>query len=65
MRCMVALWLSRLGISTRIIDKRVNDDSHGQADAFNARTTEILESFDLHTEILRQAVPIAETFEWV
>ncbi|KAI1821625.1 FAD binding domain-containing protein [Xylaria intraflava] len=44
---MLSLWLSRLGIVTRVIDKRTDKISSGQADGFQARTLEILDSFGI------------------
>jgi 2-polyprenyl-6-methoxyphenol hydroxylase-like FAD-dependent oxidoreductase len=64
-RCVAALWMSRLGISARVIDKRSEHGSWGQADALNARAMEILESFDLAGKVTDRSLPIADTCEWV
>ncbi|RVD87912.1 uncharacterized protein DFL_002115 [Arthrobotrys flagrans] len=44
---MLATWLSQLQISTRIIDKRSTKIMAGQADGFQCRTLEILDSFGI------------------
>ncbi|KAF3317830.1 hypothetical protein TWF173_009651 [Orbilia oligospora] len=44
---MLATWLSQLQISTRIVDKRSTKIMAGQADGFQCRTLEILDSFGI------------------
>ncbi|KAF3939089.1 hypothetical protein ABW19_dt0209976 [Dactylella cylindrospora] len=44
---MLATWLSHLKIRTRIIDKRSTKIMAGQADGFQCRTLEILDSFGI------------------
>ncbi|EPS45902.1 hypothetical protein H072_107 [Dactylellina haptotyla CBS 200.50] len=44
---MLATWLSRLNIRTRIVDKRSTKIMAGQADGFQCRTLEILDSFGI------------------
>lgn len=43
---MMANWLSRLGVKTRIVDKRGTKIFNGQADGLQCRTLEIFDSFD-------------------
>ncbi|XP_044722138.1 FAD binding domain-containing protein [Hirsutella rhossiliensis] len=44
---MLALWMARLGIKTRDVDKRTDKVSSGQADGFQVRTLEILDGFGI------------------
>ncbi|OAL35726.1 hypothetical protein AYO20_05107 [Fonsecaea nubica] len=43
---MMANWMSRCGIRTRIVDKRGTKIFNGQADGLQCRTLEIFDSFD-------------------
>ncbi|EEA20658.1 hypothetical protein TMatcc_000653 [Talaromyces marneffei ATCC 18224] len=43
---MLANWLSRCGVKTRIVDKRGTKIFNGQADGLQCRTLEIFDSFD-------------------
>ncbi|KAI1431911.1 FAD binding domain-containing protein [Xylaria sp. CBS 124048] len=60
---MLWLWLSRLGVPTRIIDKRPEKVFAGQADGFQARTLEILDSFGID-EVWKEANRIYEVSFW-
>lgn len=42
---MAALWLARCGVNFRIIDKRIEDINHGQADGIQQEQLSILQSF--------------------
>jgi len=42
---MAATWMARLGIKTRIVDKRGTKIFNGQADGLQCRSLEIFESF--------------------
>ena len=42
---MAATWMARLGIKTRIIDKRGTKVFNGQADGLQCRSLEIFDSF--------------------
>lgn len=44
---MAALWASRLGILTRIVDKRGTKVFNGQADGLQCRSLEIFDSFGI------------------
>lgn len=43
---MMANWMSRCGVKTRIVDKRGTKIFNGQADGLQCRTLEIFDSFD-------------------
>ena len=43
---MMANWMSRCGIKTRIVDKRGTKIFNGQADGLQCRTLEIFDSFN-------------------
>lgn len=61
---MAATWLSRLGISTRIIDKRGTRALAGRADGVQARTVEILDSFKLGDGIRGSAEVLDDMIAW-
>ncbi|KAI0202839.1 FAD binding domain-containing protein [Astrocystis sublimbata] len=61
---MLSLWLSRLGIVTRIVDKRTDKIFSGQADGFQARTLEILDSFGVGEHIWKEANRLFEVSFW-
>lgn len=56
---MAANWMSRLGIKTRIVDKRADALSTGQADGLQPRTLEIWDSFGIADGILKDAIPLS------
>lgn len=56
---MAANWMSRLGIKTRIVDKRADALSTGQADGLQPRTLEIWDSFGIADGILKEAIPVS------
>ncbi|KAI0517065.1 FAD binding domain-containing protein [Xylaria bambusicola] len=61
---MLALWLSRLGVVARIIDKRTAKVFSGQADGFQARTLEILDSFGIGEQVWKEANQMFEVSFW-
>ncbi|KAJ2994318.1 hypothetical protein NUW58_g1587 [Xylaria curta] len=61
---MLALWLSRLGIVTRIVDKRTDKVFSGQADGFQARTLEVLDSFGIGERVWKEANRMFEVSFW-
>ncbi|KAI0195231.1 FAD binding domain-containing protein [Xylaria flabelliformis] len=61
---MLSLWLSRLGIVARIVDKRTDKVFSGQADGFQARTLEILDSFGIGERIWKEANRMFEVSFW-
>lgn len=42
---MAAAWMARLGVKTRIVDKRGTKVFNGQADGLQCRSLEIFDSF--------------------
>lgn len=62
---MLALWMARLGISTRIIDKRNENDFYGQADGINGRSMEIFDSFDFMDRFMKESSAVQELCWWV
>ncbi|KAH9207573.1 FAD binding domain-containing protein [Leptodontidium sp. 2 PMI_412] len=61
---MLCTWLARLGIKTRIIDKRHNRINSGQADGLQSRTFEILDSLGIGQDIWREANRMLEIRFW-
>ncbi|KAJ5611359.1 FAD binding domain-containing protein [Penicillium lagena] len=61
---MLANWLSRTGISTRIVDKRGTKVFNGQADGLQCRTLEIFDSFDFAHRVWRESNHMLEICLW-
>ncbi|KAK8873572.1 FAD binding domain-containing protein [Apiospora arundinis] len=61
---MMALWMSRLGIKTRIVDKRTDKVFSGQADGFQVRTLEILDSFGIGERVWKESNHMIEVSFW-
>ncbi|KAI0123613.1 FAD binding domain-containing protein [Xylariales sp. AK1849] len=61
---MLALWMSRLGIKTRIVDKRTDKVFSGQADGFQVRTLEILDSFGVGERVWKESNHMLEVAFW-
>ncbi|RHZ63954.1 hypothetical protein CDV55_105486 [Aspergillus turcosus] len=61
---MSANWMSRLGIKTRIVDKRSTKVFSGQADGLQCRTLEILDSFDFAHRAWRESNHMLEICLW-
>jgi phenol 2-monooxygenase len=59
-----ALWLSRHRIPYRILERRPGHLQIGQADSVQCRTVEILESFGLAEDMLREAYHVLEVAFW-
>jgi phenol 2-monooxygenase len=59
-----AVWLARLGIDFRIIDKRAGPLRIGQADGVQCRTVEVFESFGLDQELKKDAYWVNEVVFW-
>lgn len=57
---MAALWMSRYGINTRIIDRRERHDRVGQADGIQIRTLELFDSFGIADTLLKQSCHVVE-----
>ncbi|KAF6838491.1 FAD binding domain protein [Colletotrichum musicola] len=61
---MMALWLARLGVKTRIVDKRTAKIYSGQADGFQVRSLEILDSFGVAERVWKEANRMLEVSFW-
>ncbi|GFF30036.1 phenol 2-monooxygenase [Aspergillus udagawae] len=61
---MLANWMSRTGVRTRIVDKRGTKVFSGQADGLQCRTLEILDSFDFGHRAWREANHMIEICLW-
>ncbi|KAI0016573.1 FAD binding domain-containing protein [Xylariomycetidae sp. FL0641] len=61
---MLTLWLSRLGVKTRIVDKRTDKVFSGQADGFQSRTLEVLDSFGVGERVWKEANHLTEVSFW-
>ncbi|OQD80707.1 hypothetical protein PENANT_c033G02357 [Penicillium antarcticum] len=61
---MLANWLSRFDIKTRIVDKRGTKIFNGQADGLQSRTLEILDSFDFVDRVWRESNHMIEICLW-
>jgi phenol 2-monooxygenase len=59
---MAANWMSRLGVKTRVVDKKADNVNAGQADGILSRTLEIWESFGIADQILKECLPLRGTF---
>ncbi|KIX92648.1 uncharacterized protein Z520_11677 [Fonsecaea multimorphosa CBS 102226] len=61
---MLCTWMARMGIKTRIVDKRFDRVNSGQADGLQSRTFEILDSLGIGQDIWRQANHMLEIRFW-
>ena len=61
---LMASWMARCGIQTRIVDKRGTEVFNGQADALQPRSLEIFESFGMVDRILKEANLLAQACMW-
>ncbi|KAE8168374.1 FAD binding domain-containing protein [Aspergillus tamarii] len=61
---MLANWLSRFDIKTRIVDKRGTKIFNGQADGLQCRTLEIFDSFDFAHRVWRESNHMLEICFW-
>lgn len=59
-----ATWLSRYGIRCKIVDSRSGPLEIGRADGIQTRTTEILESFGLVDDVLKEGYHSVEVAFW-
>lgn len=62
---MAAVWMSRLGVKTRIVDKRGTQVFNGQADGLQPRSLEIFDSLGLYDEIGKNSARFYEFTTWV
>lgn len=61
---MLATWLAKLNIKTRIIDKRGTKVSTGQADGVQCRTVEVFQSFGFAERLVKEGAHINEVVFW-
>ncbi|PGG95582.1 hypothetical protein AJ79_09972 [Helicocarpus griseus UAMH5409] len=61
---MLACWLSRFNLKTRIVDKRDTKIFTGQADGLQCRSLEILDSFDIGHRVWRESNHMIEICLW-
>ncbi|KAJ5130883.1 uncharacterized protein N7515_006922 [Penicillium bovifimosum] len=61
---MLANWLSRCGVKTRIVDKRGTKVYNGQADGLQCRTLEIFDSFGMAQRAWTEANHMLEICLW-
>ncbi|KAI1993983.1 hypothetical protein LOZ51_002844 [Ophidiomyces ophidiicola] len=59
-----ALWLAKLGVSFRVVDKRADQPRAGQADGLNPKTMEIFESFGIHGKVTKRWEPATDETVW-
>ena len=57
---MAALWMSRCGIKTLVVDKREAHVRAGQADGIQCRTLEIFDSFDIVDKVWKESCHMAK-----
>ena len=62
---MAATWMARLGVKTRIIDKRGSKIFNGQADGLQCRSQEIFDSFGFEDRVWKEANHMLEFCMWV
>ncbi|KAI9154778.1 Phenol hydroxylase [Paramyrothecium foliicola] len=61
---MLATWMARLGVKTRIVDKRFDRINSGQADGLQSRTFEIFDSLGFGQDVWREANHMLEIRFW-
>lgn len=61
---MMAAWMAKCGINTRIIDKRGTKVFNGQADGLQCRTLEIMESLGFGHRAWRESSHMLEVCMW-
>lgn len=59
-----ALWLARLGVDFRILERRDGALAVAQADGVQCRTVEIFDSFQISEELVREAYHVNELTFW-
>jgi phenol 2-monooxygenase len=57
---MLANWLSKTGVSTRIIDRRSTKITVGHADGFQCRTIEVFQSFGIAHRVIAEGNELTE-----
>ena len=64
-RLMLALWMSRLGIKTRVVDKHGAKVSSGHADGLQLRSVELFDSFGVAHRLIQKAARAPVVNSWV
>jgi phenol 2-monooxygenase len=62
---MAALWMAKLGVKTRIVDKCDTKLFNGQADGISVRSLEIFDSLGFSNRVEHEAGHIFEMAMWV
>ena len=62
---VLALWLTRLGVRVRIVDKAAEPGETSRAIAVAARTLELYRQLDLSREVVELGLPLAAFNVWV
>ena len=62
---VLALWLTRLGVRVRIIDKTAEPGTTSRAVAVQARTLEFYRQVDLSSAVVEAGVKVAAANLWV
>src|SRR5258705_13301100 len=62
---VLALWLTRLGVRVRIIDKTAEPGTTSRAVAVQARTLELYRQLDLSSAVVEAGVKVAGLNLWV
>ncbi|KAF2424502.1 phenol hydroxylase [Tothia fuscella] len=61
---MAATWMARLGVSTRVIDKKGTKIYSGQADGLQCRSLEIFDSFGFADRVWKESNHMLEICMW-
>src|SRR6516225_2874619 len=62
---VLALWLTRLGVRVRVIDKTAEPGTTSRAVAVQARTLELYQQVDLAAAVVEAGVKVAAANFWV
>src|SRR5580692_209681 len=62
---VLALWLTRLGVSLRIVDKLSETQTTSRAVAFQARTLELYNQIDLADAVVQRGRKVGAANLWV
>lgn len=57
---MAALWMSKCGIRTLIVDKRSEHARGGQADGLQCRSLEVFDSFGIGDQVWNESYHMVE-----
>lgn len=59
-----ATWLARYGVQCKVLERRDGPMKMGQADGVQCRTVEIMDSFGVGEDVLREAYHVLEVVFW-